>query len=113
MAKVAFIGLGVMGYPMAGHLARKGGHERQAEGSRTSGRKAKPDREHERHSPGSRRRACGLTRCDRFSNNMINKVGFESGLHDATLVALSVAVRTATEDLHASGPAAYAIKEES
>lgn len=27
MAKVAFIGLGVMGYPMAGHLAQKGGHE--------------------------------------------------------------------------------------
>ncbi|MFV0298265.1 MAG: NAD(P)-binding domain-containing protein, partial [Hyphomicrobiaceae bacterium] len=27
MAKVAFIGLGVMGYPMAGHLLRKGGHE--------------------------------------------------------------------------------------
>jgi 3-hydroxyisobutyrate dehydrogenase len=27
MAKVAWIGLGVMGYPMAGHLAKKGGHE--------------------------------------------------------------------------------------
>lgn len=27
MAKVAFIGLGVMGYPMAGHLTTKGGHE--------------------------------------------------------------------------------------
>jgi 3-hydroxyisobutyrate dehydrogenase len=27
MAKVAFLGLGVMGYPMAGHLKRKGGHE--------------------------------------------------------------------------------------
>jgi 3-hydroxyisobutyrate dehydrogenase len=27
MAKVAFLGLGIMGYPMAGHLARKGGHE--------------------------------------------------------------------------------------
>jgi 3-hydroxyisobutyrate dehydrogenase len=27
MAKVAFIGLGVMGFPMAGHLAKKGGHE--------------------------------------------------------------------------------------
>ncbi len=27
MASVAFIGLGVMGYPMAGHLATKGGHE--------------------------------------------------------------------------------------
>lgn len=26
MAKVAFIGLGVMGYPMAGHLVAKGGH---------------------------------------------------------------------------------------
>jgi 3-hydroxyisobutyrate dehydrogenase-like beta-hydroxyacid dehydrogenase len=26
MAKVAFIGLGIMGYPMAGHLAKKGGH---------------------------------------------------------------------------------------
>jgi 3-hydroxyisobutyrate dehydrogenase len=27
MAKVAFLGLGVMGYPMAGHLENKGGHE--------------------------------------------------------------------------------------
>ncbi len=27
MAKVAFVGLGVMGYPMAGHLRAKGGHE--------------------------------------------------------------------------------------
>jgi 3-hydroxyisobutyrate dehydrogenase len=26
MANVAFLGLGVMGYPMAGHLAKKGGH---------------------------------------------------------------------------------------
>jgi 3-hydroxyisobutyrate dehydrogenase len=27
MAKVAFVGLGVMGYPMGGHLKNKGGHE--------------------------------------------------------------------------------------
>src|SRR6185312_9009864 len=27
MAKVAFIGLGVMGFPMAGHLKNKGGHD--------------------------------------------------------------------------------------
>ncbi|MDH4438892.1 MAG: NAD(P)-dependent oxidoreductase [Rhizobium sp.] len=27
MAKIAFIGLGVMGYPMAGHLKVKGGHD--------------------------------------------------------------------------------------
>src|SRR5712664_221897 len=27
MAKVSFLGLGVMGYPMAGHLQKKGGHD--------------------------------------------------------------------------------------
>jgi 3-hydroxyisobutyrate dehydrogenase len=27
MSKVAFIGLGIMGYPMAGHIRTKGGHE--------------------------------------------------------------------------------------
>src|SRR6516162_10520335 len=27
MAKVAFLGLGVMGFPMAGHLVVKGGHD--------------------------------------------------------------------------------------
>jgi len=27
MAKIAFLGLGVMGFPMAGHLVTKGGHE--------------------------------------------------------------------------------------
>src|SRR3974377_866589 len=27
MAKVAFLGLGVMGFPMAGHLKAKGGHD--------------------------------------------------------------------------------------
>ena len=27
MAKVTFLGLGVMGYPMAGHLVQKGGHQ--------------------------------------------------------------------------------------
>src|SRR2546429_6246328 len=27
MAKFAFLGLGVMGFPMAGHLVKKGGHE--------------------------------------------------------------------------------------
>src|SRR5437879_8984560 len=27
MAKVAFLGLGVMGFPMAGHMVNKGGHD--------------------------------------------------------------------------------------
>ena len=45
MAKVAFIGLGVMGYPMAGHLAKRGGHEltvynRTAEKADEMGRRA-------------------------------------------------------------------------
>ncbi len=30
MAKVAFLGLGVMGFPMAGHLVKKGGHDLRA-----------------------------------------------------------------------------------
>jgi 3-hydroxyisobutyrate dehydrogenase len=31
MSKVAFIGLGVMGYPMAGHIRTKGGHDVKAQ----------------------------------------------------------------------------------
>jgi 3-hydroxyisobutyrate dehydrogenase len=27
MAKIAFLGLGVMGFPMAGHLVTRGGHQ--------------------------------------------------------------------------------------
>jgi 3-hydroxyisobutyrate dehydrogenase-like beta-hydroxyacid dehydrogenase len=51
MAKVAFLGLGVMGYPMAGHLAKKGGHDvtvynrtaaKAAEWAKTSGGKSAP-----------------------------------------------------------------------
>ncbi len=43
MAKVAFIGLGVMGFPMAGHLKARGGHDvvvynRSPEKSRALGR---------------------------------------------------------------------------
>jgi len=40
MADVAFIGLGVMGYPMAGHLARRGGHKLTVY-NRTAARAAK------------------------------------------------------------------------
>jgi 3-hydroxyisobutyrate dehydrogenase len=37
MSKVAFIGLGVMGYPMAGHIRTKGGHDMTVY-NRTSGK---------------------------------------------------------------------------
>jgi 3-hydroxyisobutyrate dehydrogenase len=45
MAKVAFIGLGVMGYPMAKHLAQKGGHELVVY-NRTAGKARKWVEEH-------------------------------------------------------------------
>ena len=45
MAKVAFIGLGVMGYPMAGHLGKRGGHEVTVY-NRTPGKAAKWVAEH-------------------------------------------------------------------
>jgi 3-hydroxyisobutyrate dehydrogenase len=45
MAKVAFIGLGVMGYPMAGHLGKRGGHEVTVY-NRTSDKAAKWVAEH-------------------------------------------------------------------
>ena len=44
MAKVAWIGLGVMGYPMAGHL-KAGGHE-VAVYNRTAARAAKWKKQH-------------------------------------------------------------------
>jgi 3-hydroxyisobutyrate dehydrogenase len=45
MAKVAFIGLGVMGYPMAGHLNQKGAHDVTVY-NRTAGRAAAWVKEH-------------------------------------------------------------------
>ena len=45
MARVAFIGLGVMGYPMAGHLRKKGGHD-VAVYNRTTARAAQWVKEH-------------------------------------------------------------------
>ena len=45
MAKVAFIGLGVMGYPMARHLAQRGGHDVTVY-NRTSAKAAKWVAEH-------------------------------------------------------------------
>ena len=45
MARIAFIGLGVMGYPMAGHLKQKGGHEVTVY-NRTAAKAAQWVREH-------------------------------------------------------------------
>ena len=48
MAKVAFLGLGVMGFPMAGHLVAKGGHEVTVY-NRTAAKAEKWVAEHRRH----------------------------------------------------------------
>ena len=61
MAKVAFVGLGVMGYPMAGHLKLKGGHEvtvynrtgaKAEQWSQQHGGKIRADAETGRRRPG-------------------------------------------------------------
>ncbi len=56
MAKVAFIGLGVMGYPMAGHLKAKGGHE-VAVFNRTAEKARKWADEHGGHAAATPREA--------------------------------------------------------
>ncbi|MBI5495983.1 MAG: NAD(P)-dependent oxidoreductase [Deltaproteobacteria bacterium] len=59
MAKVAFLGLGVMGYPMAGHLAKKGGHDVTVY-NRTAAKAAKWVAEHGgRSAPTPRAAAAG------------------------------------------------------
>ncbi|MCB8839217.1 NAD(P)-dependent oxidoreductase [Aurantimonas sp. VKM B-3413] len=59
MAKVAFIGLGVMGYPMAGHLKEKGGHDVTV-WNRTSEKAAKwADQYGGKHAPSPREAASG------------------------------------------------------
>ncbi len=50
MAKVAFIGLGVMGFPMAGYLASRGGHDVTVY-NRTTAKAEAWVKEHTAHSP--------------------------------------------------------------
>jgi 3-hydroxyisobutyrate dehydrogenase-like beta-hydroxyacid dehydrogenase len=59
MAKLAFLGLGVMGYPMAGHLQKKGGHEVIVY-NRTASKSAQWTKEHGgRSAPTPREAAAG------------------------------------------------------
>jgi 3-hydroxyisobutyrate dehydrogenase-like beta-hydroxyacid dehydrogenase len=59
MAKLAFLGLGVMGYPMAGHLLRKGAHEMTVY-NRTGAKAAQWVKEHGgRSAPTPREAAAG------------------------------------------------------
>src|SRR5437773_214470 len=70
MAKLALLGLGVMGYPMAGHLQKKGGHQvtaynrtgakaQQWAGEFGGQHAASPREAAVQGEPGRQRRACG------------------------------------------------------
>ena len=56
MAQLAFLGLGVMGYPMAGHLKAKGGHD-VAVYNRTAAKAAQWAKEHGGHAASTPRLA--------------------------------------------------------
>jgi len=59
MAKVAFLGLGVMGFPMAGHLVKKGGHEVTVYNRTAAKAKAWADKFGGRTAPTPREAAAG------------------------------------------------------
>jgi len=78
MAKVAFIGLGVMGYPMARHLAQRGGHDVTVY-NRTSAKAAKWVSEHGgRHSATPKAAADG-------ADYVFTCVGNDNDLREVTL----------------------------
>jgi 3-hydroxyisobutyrate dehydrogenase len=59
MAKVAFLGLGVMGFPMAGHLRTKGGHDVTVYNRTVAKAAAWVDQHGGRHVPTPREAAAG------------------------------------------------------
>jgi 3-hydroxyisobutyrate dehydrogenase len=78
MAKVAFIGLGVMGYPMARHLAQRGGHDVTVY-NRTSAKAAKWVAEH-----GGRHAATPQAAAD-GAEYVFTCVGNDNDLREVTL----------------------------
>ncbi|MBI3041980.1 MAG: NAD(P)-dependent oxidoreductase [Betaproteobacteria bacterium] len=82
MAKIAFIGLGVMGYPMAGHIRKKGGHEVTVF-NRTAAKAASWVREHGGASaptPGEAARDADLVFCCVGNDDDVRSVVYgESG----------------------------------
>jgi len=78
MAKVAFIGLGVMGYPMAGHLKNKGGHDLTVY-NRTAAKAEKWVAQHGgRHAPTPKAAAAG-------QEFVFTCVGNDNDLREVTL----------------------------
>src|SRR5690606_10456680 len=94
MAKVAFLGLGVMGYPMAGHLKNKGGHDVTVY-NRTAAKSAHWVKEYAGHSAGTAPEApygCeGVLRC-LGNDDGVRSVVFGDGGAPAGMKAGSILV---------------------
>ena len=76
MAKVAFLGLGVMGYPMAGHLAA-GGHEVTVY-NRSAAKAAKWTKQHKGKSAKTPREARPITTIQMFDKNKSRTIATNS-----------------------------------
>jgi 3-hydroxyisobutyrate dehydrogenase-like beta-hydroxyacid dehydrogenase len=109
MAKVAFIGLGVMGYPMAGHLRGKGGHDVTVY-NRTAAKAARWVQEHGGKSAPTPREAaqgCGFVMMCVGNDDDVRAVaygkdGVLAGLgRDAVLVDHTTASAVLARELHA------------
>ncbi len=113
MAKVAFIGLGIMGYPMAGHLAKRGGHQVTVY-NRTAARADKWVDQHDgRAAPTPREAAEGadfVFSCvgndDDLRSVIYGDDGALAGMHGgATLVDNTTASATVAREIYAAAKA--------
>ena len=111
MAKVAFIGLGVMGYPMAGHLAKRGGHDVTVY-NRTAAKAAKWVAEHGGKSAATPKAAAGgadfVFTCvgndDDLRSVVFGPDGILAGMKSrAILVDNTTASAIVARELHAAG----------
>lgn len=114
MAKVAFLGLGVMGYPMAGHLQKKGGHDVTVY-NRTPAKSAQWVSEHGGRSAATPREAVAgaelVMMCVGNDNDVRSVVYGEAGAlagmeQGAVLVDHTTASANLARELHANCKAA-------
>lgn len=109
MAKLAFLGLGVMGYPMAGHLLKKGGHDVTVY-NRTAAKSAQWAKEYGGKSAATPREAaqgCDLVMMCVGNDDDVRAVGYgDSGAlaglkKGAVLVDHTTASAVVARELHA------------
>jgi 3-hydroxyisobutyrate dehydrogenase len=114
MAKVAWIGLGVMGYPMAGHILTKGGHELVVY-NRTADKAAKWVAQHGRGrtaaTPAEAARGAEFVFCCVGNDNDLRQVttgrdgAFEAMAKGGVFVDNTTASANVARELHAAAKA--------